>query len=132
MKRDEDVRRLFESATVGSRPEERAAVREAAAPVLRELEAAAGIGSAGAESAAVRPAAPDRGPALVAALRSFLRPGRLGFSAALAVVLAVLLWGRPPATRESRSAPLQSWAEHVTGPTGQPFPLAAAPFGRPY
>jgi hypothetical protein len=121
--RDDDLRELFESAGVEPTAEERRAILAAAEPILAEHAAAAA-------DAHARHAPPS---SVAERLRALLGPRTLAFAAAVALIVAVVLYERgTPSTRSARSAPLQSWAEHLQDEPGRPFPLAPASFGRPY
>jgi hypothetical protein len=115
---DREIGRLFASARVEPTPEERRRLMEAAAPILRE-HAREAVRAAGAAPAAPRASRFDR-------RRAFA----LAFAAA--AVAAIVVTTRPPATRETRSAPVLTWAEHERPDPAHPFPLVSASFGRAY
>jgi hypothetical protein len=119
--RRDDLRDLFESAAPRPTAEERNAILRAAEPVLAELAERGGTRTERA-----------RRPSLGERLRAAFGPRRLGLAAAVAVVLALVLFGRPPETRDPRTAPLQSWAEHTATSPAEPIRLVAETFARPY
>lgn len=127
MNRDDDLHELFEFAGVEPTAEERRAILAAAEPILAGHAASAAAAGTGA-----RPHRARR-PSLAERLRALTAPRGLAFAAAVALVVAVVMYERgTPSTRPARSAPLQSWAEHLQDEPGRPFPLAPASFGRPY
>jgi hypothetical protein len=121
MRDDADVRRLLESAAVEPTDAEREAILAAAEPIL-------------ADHARRAKQARERERRLRPRFRwgDLFGIRRVAFAAAAVVVLGVVILARRPETREPRSAPLQSWAEHLKSDPGSPFPLASASFGRPY
>lgn len=124
--RDDEVRELFDAAGVAPTPAERRAILTAAEPILAEHAAAADAAdAAGPGRPMPRPFA-DR-------LRAVLTVRPLAFAAAAAVIAAIFLFARDaPNTRDTRSAPLESWMEHLQADPGQPFPLTSERIGRPY
>lgn len=120
MSRDDDVRELFEESRVEPTEDERAAILAAAEPIL------AGHAAAAAGRRATWPSWTQR-------FRALFAPRRLAFAAGIALIAGIVLLQRgAPPVRETRSAPLRSWAEHVSTNPGRPFPLASESFGRPY
>jgi hypothetical protein len=126
------LRGELEAATPEPTPDDRAAILAACEPALEENARAAASHETATHSA---PTPPRRGFAVRFRAWIAAHPAPAAAVAAVAVVLTVVWLAPPFPTRARRSAPLQTWAEHVSASTtepGRPLPVAVATFERPY